>query len=105
MVSRKNNSSTISYEDIHNAQKAKRGRPSKNKKGRPKLTMKQHLTSILNKTGDFLSLPEIYNRMGAETIGDKAGIRGILNRSVINKDGEFVRKGRSTGLYKTTKAA
>lgn len=101
MTPRNTNSSTVNVEDFANAQRAKRGRPAKNKKGRPKLTMKQRLTAILTKTGDFLSLPEIYNKMGAQTVGEKAGIRGILNRSIIDKDGEFVRKGRSTGLYKS----
>lgn len=94
----------MSLKTSNTFKKASRGRPSPNKSGVPVLTMKQRLMAILQKTGDYLTLPEIYHKMGATTIGEKAGIRGILNRSASDRNGEFVRKSRSTGLYKNRTA-
>lgn len=68
-------------------------------RGRPRKTMKQRLVDLLNRKGDYVQLNELYNRLKADSIGDRAGIRGILNRNV-GKDGIFIRGPKRSGMYK-----
>ena len=79
------------------------------KKGGNK-TMKERIVSAIRagkslsmqrKQGGFLTLKEIYKRTKVETTGDKAAIRGILNRDFTEDDqSEFVRNPKVRGSYK-----
>ncbi|MCK9442228.1 MAG: ATP-binding protein [Methanothrix sp.] len=61
------------------------------KKEEKKNSLKDDIKDVLKQSGfNYLSLPEIYSKLGISTINEKAGIRGILNRECSN-NGIFVR--------------
>lgn len=68
-------------------------------KGRPRATIKEKLQKYLQKNGEFTHLQTIYKYFKATSAGQKAGIRGLLNRGC--KDGGiFVRNESNSGEYK-----
>lgn len=69
--------------------------------GRPKKTLKQRIIdAMIKKGGKFIQLNELYSRLRMNSHVEKAEVRGILNRSVIDQEGLFIRGQRRKGLYK-----
>ena len=63
-------------------------------------TVKDSLKKVLEVQGmNYMSLSDIYAGMGAVTVGEKAGIRGVLNRECMQGDGIFERSPQS-GSYR-----
>ncbi len=83
-------------------------RKSSPKKGAKK-TMEERIVSALRagkslsnqrKQGGFLTLKEIYKRTKVTSVGDKAAIRGILNRDFMDDEqSKFVRNPNVRGSY------
>lgn len=69
-----------------------------NRRGRPKMTIQEKLYSTLEKNKEFVALKALYKILRARTIGDRAGIRGVLNRGCV-KGGIFRRNTKSHGEY------
>lgn len=69
------------------------------KRGRPRMTIEERLHGFLKRQGKFTPLSDIYKRMRACTTGEKAGIRGLLNRGCSEKN-LFVRSSNEQGRYK-----
>ena len=68
-------------------------------RGRPRMTVKQKLHAFLARKDEFTPLPTIYKSLKAKTTGDKACIRGLLNRG-CGENGLFVRNQATEGEYR-----
>lgn len=67
------------------------------RRGRPKLTIQEKLLATLDRNDGFVALKTIYKSLKARTIGEQAGIRGVLNRGC--EGGLFKRNRKTQGEY------
>lgn len=68
------------------------------RRGRRRMTIQERIFSLLGKHKGFVNLKTIYKSLRASTVGDKAGIRGVLNRG-CSKGGVFKRSRKAHGEY------
>jgi len=62
------------------------------------MTIQERVAATLEKNGGFVALKAIYKSLRARTVGEKAGIRGVLNRG-CGKGGVFKRSKDTHGEY------
>ena len=70
--------------------------------GRPRKTWESKIISFLSDKRCFTPLQEIYAGVGANSDGQQAGVRGILNRHTKAGAHLFKRKEKGTGFYALT---
>jgi len=67
-------------------------------RGRRKMTIQERLDGFLGRQKGFVPLKAIYKFFRAQSIGEKAGLRGLLNKD-CGKGGRYVRNKKLVGQY------
>jgi hypothetical protein len=67
-------------------------------RGRRKMTIQERLDAFLERQGNFVPLKAIYKFFRAKSVGERAGIRGLLNKD-CGKGGRYRRNKKEIGQY------
>ena len=62
-------------------------------------SLRRRIICLLDSNRRFLHLSEIYSFFDAKKEGDKAAIRGVFNRDILEKDSIFIRECKFLGNY------
>ena len=68
-------------------------------RGRRKMTVQERLDGFLSRQKGFVSLKAIYKFFRAQSVGERAGIRGLLNKGCDKDIHRYKRSKKEIGQY------